>query len=293
MASTIKEFTDNKSSAYGAMYTAAQQAFAQAVDDLGAAQTAYDTLVGEYAGLERDIASTRSAMAEALMPADIELLAGNLRDLMVQQRNKYGELFASEAGRAAVQQRRDLAEQSVTLLSESLNAIAQEQEEADARADHHAQWKQSVTDGDLTTLAAQAEALLDEVGLGGGGGSGADADDKVSIAAAKARVEGDLPADLLTRARERGAQLSASVTVAEETLFEALEDELAAHLAATEGAAALSEQRWQAFERAEALFRDVVLLSDSRYQQAVSLLQGVENSAAPTVPSRVVSLSLR
>jgi hypothetical protein len=290
MASTLNEFANDLTDTYTDLKDEAQDALAQATQDLAEAQNDYDEVVAEYAELEKAIADKRAAMSKALMPADIELLASELRDLILQLRKKRVELHDAQEALDAAQRDRDLAERQLKRASSTLSEVQADRVLVEAREERHTEWKQKVSDGDLSDLAATATALLDAAT-----DPPAEEDEEAvkNIKTATTRIAADIPADLLTRARERTQQTQTSLSD-DRGLLDDVEDELGGHREANEGATGLVAKRWIAFERAEAAFQDFVVLSESRYQQALSLLKSVAESTelTPAEEDRITEVTL-
>lgn len=292
MATTLKGFAQESRDRYSAMGALAQSDYSQATDDLAAANSSYSTLVTEYAALERDIAAKRAAMAEeGLMPSDIEVLAGELRDLMIDLRAKRAELLEAEEAKIWLSHQKDQVEQQLSTLTSQVAAAEEGLTEAEDRDDQHTNWKQSVSDGDISTLQTRATELLDARAAG----SEPEDEEEALIWNAKQRIDGDIPSVLLVRARERGAQIKNKFATLNGSRDD-LEDRIGTQSAADSGVIGLSTQRWIAFERAEASFMSLVLQSQSHFDQVVALLTSVKQStvlsAAETARTSDVSLAV-
>ena len=66
MASTILEFAQEKKNIYVALQEKDQAALARTTQELTGAQNRYDTLVGEFADLEKEVKEKRKETAGAL-----------------------------------------------------------------------------------------------------------------------------------------------------------------------------------------------------------------------------------
>jgi len=292
MATTLKTFAEESRDRYSDMETAAQSDYSQATGDLAIANDSYATLVTEYAALESDIAAKRAAMAEeSLMPSDIEVLAEELRDLLIDLRAKRAEILEAEENKIWLGHQKDQVEQQLSALTSQVAAAEEGLADAEDRDDQHTSWKQSVSDGDIAAIQARATELLDARSAG----SEPEDEEEAAIWNAKQRVKDDIPEVLLIRARERGEQIQnkfAALNVARD----GLEDRIGTQSAADNGAIGLSIQRWIDFERVEAAFMSLVLQSQSHFDQAVALLtsvvQSTELSAAETARISDVSLAV-
>ena len=162
MATTLKTFAEESRDRYSDMETSAQSDYSQAAEDLATANGSYSTLVTEYAALESDIAAKRAAMAEeGLMPSDIEVLAGELRDLMIDLRAKRAELLEAEENKIWLSHQKDQVEQQLSALTSQVAAAEEGVTDATERDDHHTSWKQSVSDGDIAAIQTRATELLE------------------------------------------------------------------------------------------------------------------------------------
>jgi hypothetical protein len=97
---------------------------------------------------------------------------------------------------------------------------------------------------------------------------------------AKTRVEADIPADLITRARQRRDQEQARVDRLRQEV-ETAEDALDNMLELTGGLAGASAKKRRAFDRAETSFGDYVLSAKQRFDRAIALLAPI--AAAPAL----------
>jgi len=275
MATTLKAFAKESRDRYVAMETLVQSGYSQATDDLATAHSNYSALVTGYAALESDISAKRAAMAEeGLMPSDIEGLAVELRDLMIDLRAKRAGLLAAEEAKVWLNHQKDQLEQQLNTLISQVAAAEEGLTEAEDRNDHHTRWKQSVSDGEISALQTRATALLDARAAG----SEPVDKEEALIWHAKQRIEDDIPSVLLTRARERSVQVKNKFATLN-TSRDDFEDRIGIQNAADNGVIGLSTQRWITFERAETVFMSLVLQSQSNFDQAVALLTSVKQSA--------------
>ena len=190
MATTVLEFIETKKDTWTALQARAQADLAQATQAVADARGAYDERVEEYADLEDQLKQNQAARAAAPAPPDSEELTEQWRDLRIQLRRKQAALIAQETVIATAMEEKRLADNNIKIYNGLVQGAVKEFADAEARNAHHTKWKAAVAAGGLTTLAANATALLalaatdpaegDDNGAGGneggegdeGGGSG-------------------------------------------------------------------------------------------------------------------------
>ena len=282
MATTLIQAGEATEQAYEDLRDEAQDALSKSAEDLRTAQDEHSDLLEDRAGLEKDVADIRTAMLYALMPADVEALADDLRLKQIALRKVRAELLNVKEKVSSLAAALAGAQEQFKEAPRSLAVAQRELADARKRDALHSDWRGAVTAGTPTDLAAEAQAMLDAA-AGGPVVVGED-EDVTLLRAAKARtddVDADIPAALRTRARERAEAVEASMS-ADAGLLSSVEDSLYQHRQATEGVAGASSRLWYAFEQAEHAFGDLVTHAQTRYDEAVSLLSSIEASAELT-----------
>ncbi|HEX9186820.1 MAG TPA: hypothetical protein VGB87_07105, partial [Vicinamibacteria bacterium] len=270
--------------------------FAQ--EDLQAANAAVNAAKDDQANAAQDLAAAeraareiRAKLAQIPMPADGAALLEELEGKIVEGRAQEARALAAEARISAGRARADRAAKDEARASAAVALAEDRKKKAEARHLEYANtdttteprkpkgWKPKATT-DLAGLPQDADDLLN------------DATKNQDYAAAKARVEADVPAALLTRARDRGQKELDALAAARQAV-KAKEDERATELAASGGKAGAVVEKEVAFARAEAALRDFVLRAEEERQQAVAAFKSIAASPALTqaVKDRIAALT--
>lgn len=284
---TLAEFYATGKGTYEALRDDARENFIEASENLAAARASYDALMDGYTALEKQIWKKRQTLVAALMPADIEELAEELRDLLDQSRHAGADLLDGEKQVAQLKNDMTLAADQLKRAKENLKKATEKHLSAVKSQKRHDSWKATVDDGTLADLAADADALLDVLDTGGT----VDPEDplareKTIAATVRARINADIPEKLLTRALERARDL-ASYDEGCAGLLENLEDEAGTYRQSVEGTAGKVEKLRVEFLRAEEAYGECVLPGRSRYDQAMALLAAITESPALTDAEKV------
>lgn len=346
MIGTLLSFAEERETALQKLKTAAQQALTKSSGDIATIQESLDKVVKESTDLEKKIIAKRKQAAEALMPADMEALAEEIRNLTIELWKKRAELVKAREDLDAAKQAVAASESRFKYLSELVAQVQKEITSEKKREADHNKWKEKISDGTMAALSSNADKLIDEItdsdgdddddsgepeddsgdtddtgetgesggettgedteaessdtgggdagegdtaGASGGessddAGSGSDTGDddplkkeKELIAAAKARIESDIPEKLLAHARHRRAVIKTALNDLE-NLKKGIENELMTHRQGTEGAAGKSVKLRVEFDRSEAALKSCILHSEPRYQQALTLLETIKKS---------------
>ena len=282
MATKLTEAATAKRDAYVALLDEAKETHGQAADDLRTAQSDYTDLMAQRSSLEKAIADIRKAMPTATMPADVEDLAAQLRAKQISLRKVRAELLKVNREIASQNALQTSAQKQLKALSRSLTDAENALAVAELDESRHLSWRDSVSAGTITDLAAKAQEMLDAVG---GSAVVEDEDAAVTaIRAAKLRTDdsgADIPEILRTRARERAAAVNTSSN-AYAALLQHVEDKRYQLADANEGISGASAKLAYAFQVAEQAFGNIVSKSQSRYDEAVSLINSIVNSTALT-----------
>lgn len=220
--------------------------------------------------LDNDLAEAQLARAgSALTAVDTQVKAAEARE---DQHTEWRQAITD--GRLA-----ELANQAQALLDEA----AEGEEEGgnggngDAGGGDEENGDDENGDGDDEEAEGEEEASTEV----GDTEESIEEEEKSPIQKAKARIENDIPALLRSRGRERGQRIEAYLS-AHKVLLSDIETALDTHREGSEGAVGLSAKRWREYARAEEAFKDFVLQSASRYDQALSLIQTINASAELT-----------
>ncbi|WLE98043.1 MAG: hypothetical protein QTN59_04225 [Candidatus Electrothrix communis] len=294
-AETLKEFYSDQVNAYEKLRDLARKTFADAVSALSGAKTNYDTGVKTFAESQKEIKKIRQQLNAAPMPADIKMLAGDLRDALVESHGAWAACLAAKQEVALLEGDRDLAAERLKRAEKKLKEAEKELVAAEKRKKEHKSWNEITDSGTPDKLAHNAGELLKvfdkhdaEID------SSLDAE-KQLVGDASYRIfgdpfepleppleanvydDGDLPEILLNRARERGLLLK-NYDEEAENLLEDLMGKVLDHQEATELGFVQLTKLWSAFHQAENTYKDFVLKTQSRYDQALSLLTSIKQS---------------
>jgi len=275
MAAALTNFYQQKYDNYLLLRDAAQTEFTAASDELKLALDAYQSAVDAGSELDDMIAAKRKEMSAAnIMPSDIEIMAGELRQLLTSRR--HNSAAVSDAG-GALKFAEILSETAGSRLA-ALNTLLVEAQAdltaAEQRQTHHDNWVSSDTEDAITVVRDLAVDLLAENPITVAEGEINPAD---VLAAATARVEADIPEVLRDRARARAVQVSDNVSEFE-SFRASITSDLLGHDASSNGAAGLMRQRQAEYQAAESDLKNYALKSVSRYDLALSLLTTIGES---------------
>jgi hypothetical protein len=242
---TLLELATQQRDAAKAAAVQAQQELAKARDAAAKSRQAQAAAAAVLAQLEKDTAAIREALAKAPTRADAEALARQLEQKTIDLRAAQGKALELERTVALKQDGEARQGEDWKAAAERLAAAEAALAQAANRNKQRAKLDEALGKPPLATLRVDATTALANK----------------PFTDAETRVAGDLPAALLTRARERRAafdarlaRLQASVTVS---------DDLSVAAAA------------RRFRRAEAAFSDYVLLGKERFDRAKALLAAV------------------
>jgi len=241
----------------------------------------HQTLIDEFAILERQLRTLREQIGQVLMPADRQALVDRERELRLQLRKKRAEILVSEAALQTLESEKEIAKAELKRSESALKQADGMLRQAEQREQRHNEWKQAIAvDGTLDQLKARAQDRLDEREA-----VIPEGEEVPLIQQAKLRVENDIPAALRTRARERARQVDDEL-VGQMTRIDTLQGDQATHRASTQDISGRVAQRRWSFEKAEAGLQDLVQQGPVRYHQALALLKRVVDSKPLTEEER-------
>ncbi|WP_308367700.1 MULTISPECIES: hypothetical protein [unclassified Microbulbifer] len=275
MTAALTTYATEKRDRYQALKVEAQAAFATANEAFEIASEEYQDLVNQSAALERDIAGLRKQLSgSSHMPADITELSEELRSLLIERSHLTAALSITGEDRNSAKVAAELHRTRLTELDSALKQAESELASAQAMEDRHDAWTDAGLESEIATVRDHAAALLADTFT-------PDPGDEINpaeiLAAARARVEEDIPEVLRDRARARAAQAVARQT-AHNDLRDAVVASALAQGAAAGGSGGLVVQRQMEFKAAEADLKSYALNSLDDYQRAIELLQSVVNS---------------
>jgi len=238
--------------------TAAFTAFSSAKGDLDSKNAARDQATQDLADVAADVADLRKSLAGDLTPAELQARIAELRDRLVDFRHARHALLDAEeaAARAAgdLDAARAAHELSIAALADAEAGLAEET----ANTGRRQRWSDALAQPPVSAVRGDATAALAAVA-------------PEPFPAAKARVEGDVPADLRTRAIERR---QAAIDGADEAAKAAAEADEARRPSDPVAAA------WADFRKAEAALGDYVSRGPDQVRAALGRLSGIVASPA-------------
>ncbi|MBE0659929.1 MAG: hypothetical protein IH602_19705 [Bryobacteraceae bacterium] len=235
----------------------ARQALANARTALTQAAADRDEVIAELAVLDRELAAIRAALATVETPADGEPLLDQLGEKTVAHRARQAELLESERTVAAAASAESRAAAGLRIARDLLKLAESTLKTTGDEDARRTACRDSLTVEPLSTLRSDAFNALNTV------------PENEPFTIARARIESDIPAALITRARQRRAaagrhssSASASVAAAQD-----LSD------------ARLSHQ----FRHAESALRNYVTQGRAGFDRASALLARVANPAVSPI----------
>lgn len=232
-----------------------------------------------FAGLEEKIKTIRQKLAAIPTPADGDLLLLQLEQAIIDSRSKHAEILSAQTNLVAAQAAADLAESEVAAFSAQLasaDALVKQAEPASAQRDALI----AALAGPLATIKTDAGKAIDETKPTG-----------ANFKKAKKRLDDDIPAPLLARAKERRAAEAArqANTTAERQAAEAA---VSLERDTNGGLAGRAVSSWGAFVQLEDAARSFVNTARSRFDQAsAKLAQVADRNNAPLTAEQVARLN--
>ena len=233
----------------------------------------------KLAQAERAAREIRAKLAEIPMPADGAALIAQLEGRIVESHTQEATTLDAEARIAAGRVRADRAAKEEARAGADVALDEARKSTADKKHDEYVQAKTRAT----TALASLPQDALDLLN---------DAARNQDFTSARMRIEGDIPAALLTRARARG-QRELDALDAARTARTSREDALATELATNGGKAGAVFEKRLAFARAEAALRDFASRAEEDKAQAVQTFKAIATAPPLTqaVKDRIAALA--
>ncbi len=292
MAENLKTYFEEQLSRYQTMCDESTLELAQTNDDLSDLVSVHATQVTAYSELQRSISAKRTAMSAAnLMPADLETLTTELRQMLIDQRVKRTELLSTEDQISVLENARDRLVTRKQLIDTSLTESASELALVSEQAETHAEWAQKVTDNVIVDLQASVTEILDIID---GGSLPVDAEANLLTASqATIRINTDIPEILRNHALSRGDYLDTQLEERQNQL-DALQQTIVDQQASDFGVSGALAQAQLAYGLAEEAYAEVVAKGETYFAQAISMLQSItaSNELTDAEKDRIAAIAL-
>lgn len=278
---SLKELATQQHAQLQTQKTATQAVVDAAHADFVSTQQSHQTLLTEIADLEKEIEETRQALGNALMPSDGDSAVDDLRQLIIDFRRKRSTLLTSDDALDDAKTVVEFRQADLVDIESRLHAAATELKAATNRDDLHQSWQTQLGIEPMSAIRADATNVLALTAP-----AGEDDEEKLNniatYAAAKARVEQDIPESLRLRATARGERMEKQLDSIRATSSSA-DTLVAIHLKNTNGPAANVEKLNAEFLAAESRLRSYVTHALEHLAGASSLANQVNSSIELTV----------
>lgn len=283
MANTLIAHYQQKHNGLVTRKQTAQATFNAVSAQLKIEQEAHTALVDNNTELTSDIAKKRVQLASpSNMPADIEALAMQLRDLLIDRRHNTALLLEAEQHIDELQAQLDQLGEALNRLSKALSAAAGDLATAQRRGAQHADWVSAEVNDLISDLKNQAQALLNvDSGMGTVDPDG----DTGLMDKARDRVNDDIPELLRSRARVRRAAVSADLA-RQRTLVAALKVHQRNQAVSVSADVGLLARRWAEYQEAEAALSTHAVSLGGELNRALNLFSSIVASARLTDPEK-------
>ncbi|NHN38335.1 hypothetical protein G8764_13585 [Pseudomaricurvus alcaniphilus] len=276
MATALTNYYQQRHTALVAQKQITHTDLQTASGELASARSQHAGLVTSATNLSKAIAGKRAQMSSpALMPAGIEALALELRDLLTQRRHNSAALLAAEQAIATAAAEVEQLTAQLAAQSRAVSAAASALATAQAAATRHANWVSTEVNDVIAALKVEAEALLD---VDAGAGTVDPEDNTGLLSNARIRVNSDIPEVLRNRARARSAVVAANISQQRALVNSLLlqQRDQAQAVAADPG---LLARRQAEYQVAEVALKKHALGLDDELNRAVNLLAAIVVSA--------------
>jgi hypothetical protein len=257
---TLLEVAGLEQSARQAERSAARSALAAAQTTLAAEQDNRATLAAQQRQLEDDIAAVRRKLPDAPMPADADALIDELEAKTIELRAVQAQILESDA--TADEAARDVEAADAELAAATAQAAAATAARDQVQTEHDRRnaWKTAAGKSPLKDVPAAATAAGDATAE--------------PMKSAKARVEADIPAELIARARERGANARTAFDLVVD-----LAQDAGDKVSTSAGGVVQAEA---AFRRAEAQLGAFFRSAPTDLARAIAVLEAIPDAPALT-----------
>ena len=267
MADTLLAVADEELQKANDEQKRAQADLAQAQTDLAAAQQKLNDATDQLTTLQDEAITIRRKIAVTTVAADGKALFDDLDANTSKRRMQQAAMAEAQDAIAYARSRITNAQDELGKGVQAAHASTQVAQAMERSDTDHATWIAAAGTAKLTGLPAKAD--ITTAGPA-----------KTAAVAAAARLDGgsggDIPAELFARAGERRQarldRINALNTLA------LLAESRQADEDAKAGLSGVSAKAQLAYERSEAALRDFVLTAQERYDRALTLLGGVQNS---------------
>jgi hypothetical protein len=195
----LLELAQSRDTAAVARVSSARTAFSTAQAAVQAARTAHEAAVAQRAQLDQDVAQIRQALNDAETQADAAAAAADLGRKLVALRGQSPVLLAAESSLAEANRALEAAEAESAAATAQATAAKAELTQATAASARRQGVDDALSRAPLSTLPATAKKLKDT------------APTNKPFRDARTRIEADIPAKLIERARDRRAAALAAV----------------------------------------------------------------------------------
>jgi hypothetical protein len=257
---TLLEVAGLEQSSRQAERSTARSALAAAQSALAAEHDNRTTLAAQLRELEDAAAAIRRQLPDAPMPADADALIAELEAKIIELRAVQAQILESD--RAADEAGRDVEAADAQLAAATAGAAAAtaSRDQVQAEHDRRTAWKTAAGKSPLKDVPAAATTAADATAE--------------PMKSAKARVEGDIPAELLARARERGTNAQTALDLVSDLAQDA-DDKVSAAVGGVVEAEA-------DFRRAEAQLGGYFRSAQSDLARAVAILAAIPDAPPQT-----------
>ncbi len=291
MAATLTDFVQQKYDGYVELIEQLKAELSKIRDEQKQTYARYENTLKEAMELDKAIAATRQEMSNSNnMPADIETLAEQLRQQLIERRHLAASLADLAQSVKFVDKNVSVEESLLVELTSTTSLWETDLEDATGLQQHQDNWVSSETEDAISAVRDIATALLAETPITVEEG---ETDPAVILSSATLRIQTDIPETLLNRARAR-ASLQDEKIAAFESYDNTLTSEYLDHIASSSGSDGVVTQRWSEYQVANSHLRSYALKSVGRYQHAINQLGSVVNSQELTAAEieRINSLVL-
>lgn len=276
MASALINFYQQKQTDLIAYQEMLQLSFSDLSEDLTTLQHELEALVDGNTTLGAEITALRESMSNPnLMPADIELLAQQLRELLIERRHNGATILDAQKSLSEMTAQQTIVNQQLDNTTKAITATEADLAAAELAGIQHQLWVAPETNDLIAELKIEAQALLD---IDSGIGTVDPENNTALMSDALNRVNSDIPELLRTRARARRSLVSAAVEQ-HQVLLAALQQHQNNHGETTTGDAGLLLSRQTQYQFAESALKGHALSLGDELNRALSLIAAINNSA--------------
>jgi len=269
MADTLLAVADEELQKANDEQKLAQADLAQAQTDLAAAQQKLNDATDQLTTLQDEAITIRRKIAETTVAADGKALFDDLDANTSKRRAQQAAMAEAQDAIAYARSRITNAQDELGRGAQAAQASTQAAQAVERSDTDHTKWVAAAGTAKLSGLPAKADVA-------------AAGPAKTAAVAAAARLDGasggDIPTELFTRARERRQDRLDRINALNTSAR--LAEDRQADEGAKAGLSGVSAKAQLAYQRSEDALRSYVLTAQERYDRALTLLAGVQNSTA-------------